>query len=462
MGGRLADSGGARCVGDSATAPPVQPRRGAQGHGAARHAQRFGGEQPRHPRHLSPTHGRGDADRPHRLVRRGARRRAHARWGGAARARQGRARRRRGARGPRAAAGGDRRGRGRGRHASGRGGQGRARHQRQPHAARGGRRQMPRPHHAGVGGGEMRRADRARARAREHDRHARPARPAADTRLGAAATLQNSDHSRENGNPGPRAGSGTSGENPPTQPRGGAHGDMTNLQANGSNEEAPAMQRNGRVNSGDVSIFYRAFSARGRTPILLMHGANYFDSYDWVGVAEALAGDREVASFDKRGLGETGWSPSKDYSVDANMGDMLAVIAELKWERPIVVGHSASGRLSISFAANFPDKISRLVVVDSGLAREEGGGGRPTGGNPPLVFQTVEAARAHSAKLSNPPRISHARERALAALVKVEKGYMLKRDPDFQNTKPQGEGANLPQRASRDVWQELAAVKCPT
>jgi len=64
------------------------------------------------------------------------------------------------------------------------------------------------------------------------------------------------------------------------------------------------MQRNGRVNSGDVSIFYRAFGARGRTPILLMHGANYFDSYDWVGVAEALAGDREVASFDKRGFGK--------------------------------------------------------------------------------------------------------------------------------------------------------------
>jgi pimeloyl-ACP methyl ester carboxylesterase len=38
---------------------------------------------------------------------------------------------------------------------------------------------------------------------------------------------------------------------------------------------------------------------------------------------------------------------------------------------------------------------------------------------------------------------------------------MLKRDPDFQNTRPQGEGANLPQRPSRDVWHELAAVKCP-
>jgi len=80
------------------------------------------------------------------------------------------------------------------------------------------------------------------------------------------------------------------------------------------------MQRDGRVNSGDVSIFYRAFGMPGRTPVLLMHGANYFDSFDWIAVAEALAGDREVASFDKRGFGESGWSPSKDYSVDANMG----------------------------------------------------------------------------------------------------------------------------------------------
>jgi pimeloyl-ACP methyl ester carboxylesterase len=222
------------------------------------------------------------------------------------------------------------------------------------------------------------------------------------------------------------------------------------------------MQRNGRVNSGDVSIFYRAFGTRGQTPILLMHGANYFDSYDWIRVAEALATDREVASFDKRGFGESGWSSSKDYSVDANIGDILAVIAELKWDRPIVVGHSASGRLSITFAANFPEKISRLVVVDSGMARDEGGGDRPTVGNPPQVFESVEAAMAHFAKLSNPPRISHDRERAEAALVKVEKGYMLKRDPDFRNVRPQGEGASLPQRASRDVWQDLAAVKCPT
>ena len=107
-------------------------------------------------------------------------------------------------------------------------------------------------------------------------------------------------------------------------------------------------QRTGSVKSGDVSIFYRAFGAPGRTPILVLHGANYFDSYDWIGVAGTLGADREVVACDKRGFGESSWSPSKDYSVDANIGDMLAVIETMRWERPIVMGHSASGRLSIS------------------------------------------------------------------------------------------------------------------
>src|SRR5262249_29257335 len=156
-----------------------------------------------------------------------------------------------------------------------------------------------------------------------------------------------------------------------------------------SNEEAPAMQRNGRVNSGDVSIFYRAFGARGRTPILLMHGANYFDSYDWIGVAEALASDREVTSFDKRGFGETGWSPSKDYSVDAHGGDVRAVFAEIRGGGRVSGGLPPRGGLSFSSAGIFPEKTPRLVVVDSGLAREEGGGARPAVGNPPLVFETV-------------------------------------------------------------------------
>src|SRR5262245_4799639 len=234
-------------------------------------------------------------------------------------------------------------------------------------------------------------------------------------------------------------------------------------------EEAMALpnvpHQTGRLSSGDVSIFYRSFGAKGRTPILVMHGANYFDSYDWIGVAGALASDREVIAFDRRGWGESSWSPSKDYSVDAHVDDAIAVAAQRRWDKVIIMGHSASGRVVVSMAANFPDKVAGLIVVDPLLAGEPGGGGggqRQTTGNPPTIFESIEAAMASFAKLSNPPRIAHDRERAQHALIKVEGGLMLKRDPDNANTTPVGEGAQLPRRPRSDVWKDMAAVKAPT
>src|SRR5712691_7332410 len=151
-----------------------------------------------------------------------------------------------------------------------------------------------------------------------------------------------------------------------------------------------AEQRIGRVNSGDVSIFYRAFGVPGRTPILCMHGSNYFDSYDWIGVCSSLASDREVAVFDRRGYGESGWSPGKDYSLDAMLGDMHAVIGAMRWTKPIVLGHSGSGRVAIAFAAHFPDHLSKLIVVDSAMGREENSSVQ-AGIRNELTYPTIEA-----------------------------------------------------------------------
>jgi esterase len=222
-------------------------------------------------------------------------------------------------------------------------------------------------------------------------------------------------------------------------------------------------QRIGRINSGDVSLFYRAFGAPGRTPILILHGSNYYDSYDWIGVATALAGDREVVTPDRRGWGESTWSPSKDYSRDAMLDDMLAVINLFRWDKPIIIGHSGAGPVIISYAANFPDRISKLVIVDSQMNRDEDAVTGPTVGNPPTMFESIDAAMARFARLNNPPRMGLDRERAQHALIKLDNGYMLKRDPDNGNRKPVGEGAALPpRRPVREMWAELAMVKTPT
>jgi pimeloyl-ACP methyl ester carboxylesterase len=195
---------------------------------------------------------------------------------------------------------------------------------------------------------------------------------------------------------------------------------------------------------------------------VILHGSNYYDSYDWIGVATALASDREVVVPDRRGWGESQWSPSKDYSRDALLDDVLAVIAHMRWQKPIVMGHSGAGPVIISYAVNFPDQLSKLLIVDSQMNRDEDATTGPTVGNPPLVFESIEAAMARFARLNNPPRFGLDRERAEHALIKVENGYMLKRDPDNGNRKPIGEGQSLPRRPTREMWAELAMVKTPT
>ena len=190
-----------------------------------------------------------------------------------------------------------------------------------------------------------------------------------------------------------------------------------------------------------------------------MHGVNYFDSYDWIGVCERLAKDREVVAFDHRGFGESTWSPSKNYSLNAKFDDIRNVTKALGWTRPIIMGHSGSGRLAIFFAAAAPDELSRLIVVDSGFEHAE----LPPvpAGRPPIVFPTVEAAMARYAKLENPPRMGLDRARAEQALKKVEAGFMLKMDPDYANVIPLTGDRNVIPVRELDVWEQTAKVQCP-
>ena len=113
--------------------------------------------------------------------------------------------------------------------------------------------------------------------------------------------------------------------------------------------------RTGTFPSGDVEIFYRAFGAKGATPILIVHGLSFF-SYDWIGVADRLAADREVVAMDMRGFGESSWSADKNYAIDAFSDDCIRLMDHLGWDRAILMGHSMGGRNSTWCAAANPDR----------------------------------------------------------------------------------------------------------
>src|ERR1700745_235089 len=135
--------------------------------------------------------------------------------------------------------------------------------------------------------------------------------------------------------------------------------------------QSEPLHRPGTVQPGAVALFYRAFGPQmsaGKTPIIILHGSNYFDSYDWIGVSAGLAQqDRPVVVFDHRGFGRSGWSPHKDYSLDALFSDIINVSAHFGFQRPAIMGHSMSGRLAIFFAAYFPNELSQVIVCDTAM-----------------------------------------------------------------------------------------------
>jgi esterase len=218
---------------------------------------------------------------------------------------------------------------------------------------------------------------------------------------------------------------------------------------------ATATDQTGTVHSGDVTLFYRRFGAPGGVPMLIAHGANYYDSHDWIEVASALGSSREVVAYDTRGFGESGWSVSKDYSPDANLADVLALIDHFAWPKTLFMGHSRGGGIALLAAARLPERAAGLIMVDYSPA---GGGHAPgPGGAKPVVFPSTAAAVAAMSR--DPASTTPAR---LDAILKpVDGGFVFRsRDPDFGNAVPTIAGWSA-KIAAPDMWAELARVGAP-
>ena len=220
---------------------------------------------------------------------------------------------------------------------------------------------------------------------------------------------------------------------------------------------AAANHETGTVRSGDVSIFYRRFGTRGGTPILIAHGANYYDSYDWIEVAAELAQGREVVAYDTRGFGQSGWSASKNYSHDANLADIKALVDHFEWKKTVFMGHSRGGGIMLLAGARLTDRAAALILVDYC----PGGGpapARPGGGARATVYPTIEAGIAAMSR----DKAATTRARLDMIFTPAEGGFLFRtRDPDFGSQVPTTPGWT-PTVVVGDMWRELGSVRVPT
>lgn len=96
-------------------------------------------------------------------------------------------------------------------------------------------------------------------------------------------------------------------------------------------------------------------------PIVIVHGL-YGSSDNWLTVAKKLASGYRVFSLDLRNHGH---SPNSDiHDFEAMTNDLAEFFDEHRIEKAILIGHSMGGKTAMSFAADYPERIEKLIVVD--------------------------------------------------------------------------------------------------
>jgi pimeloyl-ACP methyl ester carboxylesterase len=117
------------------------------------------------------------------------------------------------------------------------------------------------------------------------------------------------------------------------------------------------------VDVGDVRL--HAVVGGDGPPLLLVHGWPE-TWYAWRLMMPALARDFEVIAVDQRGIGLSD-KPATGYDVGTLANDLVALMDALGHQRFAVVGVDTGMPIAYAVAADYPDKVDRLVVGEAPL-----------------------------------------------------------------------------------------------
>jgi lipase len=118
------------------------------------------------------------------------------------------------------------------------------------------------------------------------------------------------------------------------------------------------------VNGGDLTV---GRWGRPDAPVVVaVHGITG-NHLSWADTAAALGDDVALVAPDLRGRGGSGRLPGP-YGMAAHAADVIAVLDHLDVDRAPLVGHSMGGFVVSVTTATYPDRVSKVVLVDGGPA----------------------------------------------------------------------------------------------
>jgi len=107
-----------------------------------------------------------------------------------------------------------------------------------------------------------------------------------------------------------------------------------------------------------------AFTAEGKgKTIVLLHG--FLESSTiWKNVVSAFKETHQIIAIDLLGHGKTE-KLGYIHSMETMAETVHAVLSELKVEKASIIGHSMGGYVALAFAEKFPQRLEKLVLLNS-------------------------------------------------------------------------------------------------
>ena len=119
------------------------------------------------------------------------------------------------------------------------------------------------------------------------------------------------------------------------------------------------------IKANNMNFHYLEWGDENNPVILMLHGFAQ-QAHSWDFVALAFADRYRVIALDQRGHGDSDWAKDGDYTPETQQIDIRAVVDKLGLNNFILMGLSMGGRNSFTYAANNPDKVNALIIVDAG------------------------------------------------------------------------------------------------
>jgi proline iminopeptidase len=128
--------------------------------------------------------------------------------------------------------------------------------------------------------------------------------------------------------------------------------------------------RKGFIPVESAELYYREIG--WGQPIVILHGGPDFDHTYFLPDMDRLSDAFRLVYYDQRGRGKSAATVQPaDVSIDSEVEDLGAVRGYFRLETVVLLGHSWGGLLAMEYAVHHPDRVSHLILMNTGPASHD-------------------------------------------------------------------------------------------